>query len=359
MNDKLREHRDSPSKGRIISKVGIVIANTGSPEAPTSEAVARYLRLFLSDPLICPMNPHVWSFVLDHFIIPKRAPVSAAKYASIWTEEGSPLDVHMASLAKKLGESLQGHGVACVLHASSYSSPSLKDALGECKELGCDQVIVVPLYPQSAFSTTSAVRRKVDEALTGLAWNGKLRFVESYCDEDAYIDAIAASVRASDFGTREGDRLLFAFHSIPVADIRAGDTYGEQTQRTAQNVARKLSIREGEWRIGYQCRFDKSREWLGPFTAPVLQELSDAKRLFVIAPNFSVDCLETLFDIQCELCEKWQDAKAMRDAKDKKGREEANAAEVADGTFRYIPCLNDSDVHVNVIRSVILKAIES
>lgn len=336
---------------RIIGNAGIVIANTGSPAAPTSDAVADYLRLFLSDPHICPVNPHVWNLVLNRFIIPKRAPRSAAKYARIWTDRGSPLDMHMASLAQKLEEACREDGVVCVRHASSYSKPSLEDALSRCKAAGCDTVVLVPLYPQSAYSTTGAVEHQAEEALAALGWRPDLRFVDSYCDDEAYIDAVADSIAASGFDAGSHDRLLFAFHSIPVADIRKGDTYGEQTQRTARNVEEKLGLGDADWKMGYQCRFDRSRQWLSPFTGTVLDDLADARRLFVVAPNFSVDCLETLYDIQHELREKWL---ATRSGS---GASSASQDRAADESFRYIPCLNDSDAHVQVIRGVAMSAL--
>lgn len=345
------KHMACRSRERIIGNAGIVIANTGSPAAPTSDAVADYLRPFLSDPRICPTNPYVWSFILKRFIIPKRAPASAAKYARIWTDRGSPLDMHMASLARKLEEACREDGVVCVRHASSYSKPSLKDALSRCKAAGCDTVALVPLYPQSAHSTTEAVRDRAKGALDALGWRPDLRFVDSYCDNEAYIGAVANSIAASGFDADAGDRLLFAFHSIPVADIRKGDTYGEQAQRTAHGVAEKLKLRDADWKMGYQCRFDRSRKWLSPFTGAVLDGLADARRLFVVAPNFSVDCLETLYDIQHELRKKWLGAKGGA------GASGASQVRAADETFRYIPCLNDSDSHVHVIRDVAMGAL--
>lgn len=321
-----------------ISSTGIIIVNTGSPAAPTSEAVATYLRTFLSDPRICPMNPAIWNFTLTHFIIPRRAPVSASKYESIWTDEGSPLDVFMTSLARRLQDAYdQQADDVFVCHAMSYAFPSIGDALTACESHGCDEVIVLPLYPQGALSTTGAVRDQVDRVLGGLPSRPAVRFVDGYCDEDLYISAIADSVHAAGFGTGPDDRLLFAFHSIPLADIRKGDTYGEQTQRTARRVAKVLDLDDDAWRVGYQCRFDRGRTWLSPFTKAVLDEMADTGRIFVVAPNFSVDCLETLYDIQTELRAKWLEGRATR----------------TDESFRYVPCLNDSTAQVELIRQVV------
>lgn len=321
----------------------VVIVNTGSPDAPTPEAVEDYLRRFLLDPRICPMNPKVWTFILEKFILPKRSAASARKYASIWTEDGSPLDTYMGSLARKLEAACKEDGIAFVLHAASYSSPCIEKTLATCRDKGCDSVMVVPLYPQSAFSTTAAVRDKAQKALASLQWDVNVQFVESYWISSAYIKAIATSIEHAGFDPEKGDRLLFAFHSIPLADIRAGDAYDEQTLCTAKNVASTLHLDEHSWRIGYQCRFDKTRSWLSPFTSKALEDLIDAKRVFVIAPNFSIDCLETLYDIDQELQNKWVE---LRNEK----------ALSALGTFQYIPCLNDSDAHIEVLRSVVLSS---
>lgn len=286
------------------------------------------------------MNPKVWAFILEKFILPKRSVASARKYASIWSEEGSPLDTYMRSLARKLEAACREVGIVCVLHAACYSTPSIKHSLAACRDKGCDAIVVIPLYPQSAFSTTATVYDKTQEALASLQWKANVQFVESYGDNATYTKAIASSIEYAGFNPDEGDRLLFAFHSIPLSDVRAGDTYGEQTQCTAQNVAAALHLDEGTWRIAYQSRFDKARSWLSPFTSTVLEDMSDAERIFVIAPNFSIDCLETLYDIQQELQGKWA---ALREEK----------ALPSHDTFQYIPCLNDSDGHVEVIRNVI------
>ncbi len=317
---------------REIGKTGIIIANTGSPAAPTSAAVADYLRRFLSDPRICPINPHLWRFVLERFIIPKRAPASADKYKAVWTDVGSPLEATMVSFSKKLRASLTEDEAAFVGCAMSYSLPSMEDALTQCRILECDEAVVVPLYPQSAFSTTGVVKDKVSEALRRLGWAPRVRIVESYGDDPGYIDAIAASVARSGFDQGNGDKLLFAFHSIPMADIRAGDTYGDQTQRTAREVALALGLGPASWAVGYQCRFDKSRAWLGPSTTQALDDLADAGRLFVIAPNFAIDCLETLYDIDIVLRRRYEDV---------------------GGRFHYVPCLNDSGDQLELLKELI------
>ncbi len=343
-----------------MAKLGIIIANTGSPDAPEPEAVKRYLREFLTDPRICPMNPFVWKLILNAFILPRRCVASAEKYRHIWMPDGSPLTVGMTSLAQKLeanlseatksedeGDAVTGTFAPVVRCAMNYGSPSLKESLEDLRREGCNEIIVIPLYPQSAFSTTEAVLDRISKALADLDWHPTLVEVRGYSEHPLYVSAITDSIRASDFDSASGDRLLFAFHSIPIADIDAGDTYGDQAHATAEAIANDLSLTPNDWGIGFQCRFDKSRSWLGPFTMETLKHLvgdgSISRRLFVVAPNFSVDCLETLYDIEVELREVYH-AQAL-------------AAGVSESTtainLHYIPCLNDSDAHVRLLNALV------
>lgn len=314
-----------------MGTTGVIIANTGSPSEPTPEAVRAYLREFLTDPRIRPMNPLLWNVILNAFILPKRAVASANKYAAIWEDGGSPLDVRMRSLAAKLDEAC-GENVI-VRPASCYGSPTMRDALVELREGGCDRVVVIPLYPQSAFSTTGVVHDKMHSALLDMDWAPELIFIDRYFDTDAYIDALADFI--VDAGFEPGDKLLMTFHSIPMRDIEAGDTYDVQTHETAHAIANRLQLESGSWASGFQCRFDKNRAWLGPSTNEVLDGLLDGSaRLFVVAPNFSIDCLETFHDIDMVL---------------RKSIEDGGRAE----SFHYVGCLNDSDAHVELLRGII------
>ncbi|WP_165253589.1 ferrochelatase [Adlercreutzia sp. ZJ304] len=315
-----------------MDKLGILIANTGSPSAPTPDAVRIYLREFLNDPRIRPMNPILWKAILGAFILPKRSVASAEKYQSIWTTQGSPLSASMASLARKLENNLD----ECIVKETmSYGSPSMPDTLRELRDAGCDQLIAIPLYPQSAYSTTGVVKDKLNAALAKLNWNPKLTFVENYWEQEAYLDAVANSVLAAGFS--KNDKLMIAFHSIPMRDVTAGDTYAEQAKVTAAEIANRLHLAPDCWRIGFQCRFD-SRKWVGPFTTEALQHLQNSVgKLFVVAPNFSIDCLETLHDIEVTLRQNY--LRINQDA--------------SPDSFVYVPCLNDSDAHVHILKTLI------
>lgn len=316
-----------------MDKLGVIIANTGTPDEPTPEAVRTYLSEFLTDPRICPMNPVVWRLILHVFILPKRSEASAQKYMTIWTDQGSPLDVHMRSLARKLEDSMKGSEGSqdvMVRYAMSYGNPSISAALQELRAAGCSSLLVIPLYPQSAYSTTNVVLDKVADALAKADWKPRLTVVDEYSANQKYLDAIAHTIEASGF--REDDILLMAFHSIPMSDVRAGDTYVDQVNATSQEVAKRLGLSDERCKVGYQCRFD-NRKWVGPSTHKVLADIEDGRRLFVVTPNFSIDCLETLHEIEHLL------------------KPEALAEGISDVV--YIPCLNDSDAHVEVLKDLI------
>lgn len=320
-----------------MTKRGIIIANTGTPAAPTPEAVRSYLMSFLSDQRICPVNPLLWKFILRAFILPKRSPASAKKYQQIWTAQGSPLSFYMASLAHKLQEAWQARGEDAPVRCSmSYGAPTFGDALAELQHAGCDELVVMPLYPQSAHSTTLVVRDKLDQTLAELDWHPQIRFIDRYSDRSDYLDAIARSILAAGFVVGE-DRLLFAFHSIPMKDIDAGDDYDQLVAESVKGIIDRLGLDEEMWAVGFQCRFD-SRVWLGPSTEVALEALSSQKgRLFVVAPNFSIDCLETLYDIEIELKERFL----------------TENPDVSADDFIYVPCLNDSDAQVALISSIV------
>lgn len=331
------EGSERTSESRSMNKRGIIIANTGSPSAPTPEAVRAYLRDFLSDPRICPMNPTAWNFILEHFILPKRSVASAQKYASIWTPDGSPLVLIMDLLATRLQHALDEESEGSLVRsAMSYGQPSISDVLADLRGQGCDEIIVIPLYPQGAFSTTKVVEDKVRTVCEESDWHPRLQVVEDYCTHERYTDAIVRSIEAAGFIPEE-DMLLLAFHSIPIKDIEAGDTYHDRVRESCETIARGVRARKGAWAIAFQCRFDKSRKWLGPSTAQVIDQLRGHEgRLFVVAPNFSIDCLETLYDIEVELKEMYR----------------ASRSDLSKGDFVYVPCLNDSDDQVELLRAL-------
>ena len=376
----------SKKKAAAPRKVGVIIANTGTPEAPTRKAVKKYLSQFLMDPRICPMPRPVWWTLLHTSILRKRSRASAEKYEKIWTEEGSPLIAITASLERGLNEHYAEQGLPVVVRAGmSYGKPSLKQAVRELKEEGCTELVVLPMYPQSAFSTTGSVSDGVAKAVRRARFKGDVRLIDGYGEDATYVRAVAASIRNAGFSEESGDRLLFSFHSIPLKDIEAGDTY------ELQAVAGEHGLYRLAWTISYQSRFDKGRTWLSPFTRPTLERLAQAaepgSRLFMVCPNFSVDCLETLYDVPYELeplyravlagqkvnadeepgalentgkaASHCDDAHADLAAARRRRRavedfhRGAHRQRSDEEAFVYVPCLNRSKAHLKVLTAVL------
>lgn len=330
-------------------RYGIVLANTGTPEEPTPKAVRSYLSKFLIDKRIAPMNRFVWWFVLHCAILPRRASASAEKYRRIWTDQGSPFAIAHGKLARALEESLLDAGYdARVECAMSYAKPTMKHALRALQKEGCTDLIVVPLYPQSAYSTTGSVNDALRRALRRVRWKGSCTFVDNYSGNATYARAIAAMVRHAGFDPASDDRLLFSYHSIPISDVEAGDTYELQTGASSLQIAGELGVGRNTWTIGYQCRFDGGRDWLSPTSHDVMDRWAEAgaRRVFVVCPGFAVDCLETLFDIDIELRHYYFESIAAR------------GADASEREFIYVPCLDKTKAHVKVLRDVVVSNIE-
>ncbi|MCL1796905.1 MAG: ferrochelatase [Eggerthellaceae bacterium] len=332
-------------------KYGVILANTGTPSAPTPRAVRKYLSQFLMHKRIAPMNRGLWWLILHLAILPKRGRVSAAKYEQIWSADGSPFMVAHEQLVLGLKRAFEKDGDevdACVACAMSFGEPSLIGALKKLRKARCSYVVVLPLYPQSAFSTTGAIQDDVKRAFKKLKWDVAYRIIDDYHDNAVYARAIAASIKHAGFDAEQGDRVLFSYHSIPLKDIEAGDTYELQCGASSLQIASELGIDRKFWTIGYQCRFDKGRSWLAPFTKEVLDRWAEAKvgRIFFVCPGFSVDCLETLYDVRFELKPHYLDACARFDNS------------VREEDFIYVPCLDRTWAHARVLQSILSPYIE-
>lgn len=333
----------------LHERVGVLLVNTGTPTEPTPQAVKKYLGKFLSDPRICPMNPIAWKILLHCVILRKRSKASAAKYQQIWTPEGSPFQIdHMkltAALSRHYVERGQEVHVEC---AMSHSEPSIVDGLCELRAAACDRLIILPLYPQSAYSTTGAVKDGVKRAFASMHWDVPHVVIDNYHDNVAYTDAIAAQILEAGFDPESNDTLLFSYHSIPIIDIEHGDTYELQVGASSLQIASEVGIARKQWTIAYQCRFDKGREWLKPYVSDTLTRLAKAGsgRVFFVCPNFAVDCLETLYDVGKVLEPFYRETAASA------GRT------IVDGDFVYVPCLNASERHVMVLADVLKPYIE-
>ncbi len=313
-------------------KLGILLVNLGSPDAPTPSAVRRYLAQFLSDPRVIEANRFIWWFALHGVILRIRPPRAAKAYQKVWTENGSPL-VHFSKLQtlaiqKKL--EARFHGNVITELAMTYGNPSIANGLDALRKAGARRLLVLPLYPQYSATTTAAVFDELTRVLQGWRWLPEMRMITQYHDDEKYIEALANSIKKQWSDNERGELLLFSFHGIPVRYINNGDPYFCHCQKTARLVAEKLGLKADEWKVVFQSRFGRE-PWLEPYCSVTLQELPKAgvKSVDLICPGFAADCLETLEEIQMENKDLFIEA----------GGE----------TFNYIPCLNDNNDHIDAL----------
>lgn len=321
-------------------RTAVLLCNLGTPDEPTPAATRRYLAEFLSDPRVVEIPRLIWWPLLHGIILRTRPAKSAAKYQTIWTREGSPLKAWTEKQAKLvagyLGE--RGHGVT-VRYAMRYGNPAIPAVLDELKAAGVQRVLVLPLYPQYSGTTTASVCDAV------AAWSMRqrtlpeFRFVNRYHDDAGYIEALAR--RVIDHSQTHGrpDTLVLSFHGVPRRTLMLGDPYHCECQKTARLLAERLTMKPGQVVVTFQSRFGKA-EWLQPYTEPTLVALAKkgAKRVDVMCPGFTSDCLETLEEINQE------------------ARHAFTAA--GGGEFHYIPCLNDQHEWIAALCSIALKHLQ-
>lgn len=301
---------------------GILFCNLGTPDAPTAPAVRRYLREFLSDPRVVEIPRLAWLPILYGIILPLRSSRSAAKYASIWSEEGSPLAVWTSRQASLLQGWLaaRGHRVV-VRHAMRYGTPSIQSELDALKAQGATRILVLPAYPQYSATTTASVFDAVGDWVRNTRHLTDLRWVSHYHDQPAYIEALARRIEGHWDANGRPEHLVMSFHGVPRRTLELGDPYHCECHKTGRLLAERLGLAKGSYSVTFQSRFGRA-EWLQPYTEPSVRELAKkgVKRIDVACPGFTSDCLETLEEIGME----------VRDAFLEDGGED----------YRYIPCLN-------------------
>jgi ferrochelatase len=286
-------------------KIGVLVAQLGTPDAPTPAAVRRYLQEFLSDPRVIDYPPILWQVILRGIILNTRPRKSAALYREIWREDGSPLLVYSqqqaAGLQARLGDAYR------VVLGMTYGNPSIGQAIRQLEAEGIDRIVVFPMFPQYSSTTTASIYDAVFKAAAGSPRERKrfvpaLRMVPPFYQHPAFISAAAAQIQeALDQWDRQPDKIVFSFHGIPSRYVKTGDPYPAQCQITAQALADALQLPPDRWTISYQSRFGPE-QWLGPSTSDVLESLpaSGASRVAVITPGFVTDCLETLHELRIE-----------------------------------------------------------
>ncbi len=319
------------------AKTAIVLCNLGTPDAPTPAAVRRYLAEFLSDPRVVEIPRLLWLPLLHGVILRLRPARSAKKYASIWTAEGSPLRTWTEKQALLLGGYLgqRGHAVS-VRAAMRYGTPAIATVLDEVKAAGAERILVLPLYPQYAASTTASIGDALAVWMQRVRNVPELRFVKHYHDDAGYIAALAR--RIEDHWTTHGrpDRLVLSFHGVPRRTLELGDPYHCECRKTGRLLAERLKARDDFVVVTFQSRFGKA-EWLQPYTEPTVVALARAgvARVDVFCPGFTSDCLETLEEID----------------------QEVRAAFLAAGgrEFGYVPCLNDQHQWIDALAAIAIR----
>ena len=317
-------------------RVGVLICNLGTPDAPDTASVRKYLAEFLSDKRVVELTDWLWKPILHGIILRFRPRRSAAAYREVWQEQGSPLlrisKQQVAAIEKILGE--QHPEMFTAELAMRYGEPSIASALRKFRDAQVRKIIVLPLYPQYASATTGSVFDAVAKELCQWRWVPELHFLNEYYQDTRYVQALADSVENYWRENGKSERLLMSFHGIPEAYFLAGDPYFCQCQATGRELAERLGLNDEQWILSFQSRVGRQK-WLQPYTDQTVEQLGKqgVKSLDVICPGFSADCLETLEEI------------AMQNAEifSSHGGEK----------LQYIPALNDSPAHVRFISELL------
>ncbi len=316
----------------MTSKTAVLLTNLGTPGSLDRVAVKQFLKQFLSDKRVVEIPRPPWWLILNGIVLPLRSGKTLRGYQRIWTDEGSPLMVYsrrqQSALQQKLGDEIP------VALAMRYGNPSFENVVGKLMESGLNRLIVLPLYPQNSATTTATTFYHLADNLAGYRNLPSVHFIDSYYQHPAYIQALANSVRAHWQELEHRNHLVMSFHGLPQINVDRGDPYYDQCQNSAKMLAGKLELEESNWSLCFQSRFGK-QAWLKPYTSDVLSELAanDIKKVDIICPGFSADCLETLDEIQIE----------YRDLFMTQGGEQ----------FHYIGALNDSDDHIEMMHALV------
>ncbi|WP_024302758.1 ferrochelatase [Pseudogulbenkiania sp. MAI-1] len=319
-------------------KTGVLLINLGTPDAPTGKALRPYLKQFLSDPRVVEIPRALWWLILNGIILNTRPRKSAEKYASIWGKDGSPLLTHTQKQAKLLRGYLgeRGHQHLVVDFAMRYGSPSVEQVITNMRSQGVERLLVVPLYPQYAASSSATALDDVFRTLMRLRNMPELRTVRHFHDDPGYILALAEQVRTHWQQHGRADKLVMSFHGVPRFTLDKGDPYHCECQKTGRLLAEALDLSKDQYVVSFQSRFGRA-EWLKPYTAEVLAQLGKSRtsRVDVICPGFVADCLETLEEMAME------------------GKE--TFLTHGGGEYRYIACLNDSPLWIAALADLVEK----
>ena len=314
-------------------KIGVLLCNLGTPDSFQTGDVRKFLKEFLSDGRVVEIPKFIWWFILNGIILIFRPKKSALLYESVWTKEGSPLLVYSEKLVSKLLKELPNNYE--IELAMRYGNPSIEEGLIALKKKNCRNLIVLPLFPQYSGTTTGSVFDEVSRVLSKWRWVPNLNFINSYHDDEGYIIALSDSIKEK-LENESPQKIIFSYHGIPKINFIKGDPYHCLCKKTTRLVAERLGLNEDKYITTFQSRFGRA-EWLKPYTSETMENLpsENIKNILVVAPGFSVDCLETIEEIDDENKEIFIDAGGEK--------------------FGYIPCLNDSQQHIHFIRDFLQK----
>lgn len=327
-------------ENKNMTKIGVLITNTGTPDDPTAKSVRRYLREFLSDKRVVQIPKIMWLPILYGLVLPLRPKKSAKLYQKIWTPAGSPMRVIMQRLTTELQNKLLSQQIEVVM-GMNYGNPSIPAALSYLQSKLVDEIAVLPLFPQYSHTTTASTFDRVSQFnFRSLHRDSPhLIYIESYADDTDYIKALASSVRSAWATRTPAQHLLISFHGIPQRFVQAGDPYQSQCETTTRLLAEALKLTPEQWTLCYQSQFGYDK-WLKPSTQDLFVELPKRgiKNIDVICPGFAIDCLETLEEIAI--------------------RGEETFIHAGGEKINYIPALNESNLHVNTLANVILQQLQ-
>lgn len=330
LNTRNFDHQQQP-------RIGVLLTNLGTPDAPTRKDVRRYLKEFLWDPRIVELPRPLWWLILNGVILTVRPGRSAAAYRSVWTEAGSPLLLNTQAQAAAVQDNLTDRygDQILVRYAMRYGNPSMSSVLEEMFAQGVRKLVVLPLYPQYSATTTASTFDALAAHFTQRRWLPDLRFVSHYHDNPSYIKALAQSIRRHWDTHGRADKLVFSFHGIPKQCLTDGDPYHCECLKTSRLVAEALSLEEETYLTTFQSRVGR-QEWLTPYTDETMKTLpsQQVQSVQVICPGFSSDCLETVEEIDVENRGYFMQAGGER--------------------YEYIPCLNAEPDHIQCLSDIVV-----
>jgi ferrochelatase len=336
----LDAHRPAPQA--VPARVGVLLVNLGTPDTADAKGVRVYLREFLSDPRVIENQGLIWQVILNGIVLQVRPAKKAKDYLKIWNTEKneSPLKTITRAQSDKLAASIADQKHVVVDWGMRYGNPSIKSRIDALTAQGCDRILVMPLYPQYSASTSATVVDKVALALKDMRAQPTVRFTPPYYDEPCYIDALAVSIeRHLATLSYTPDVIMASFHGMPQSYIDKGDPYQAQCVATVDALRTRMGLDDKKLMLTFQSRFGYAA-WLQPYTDKTIEQLAKdgVRRIAVVTPGFSADCLETLEEIAQENAEIFHKAGGQ--------------------DFSAVPCLNDSDEGMDVIRQVVLRELQ-